>query len=222
MEKIDLIAKIKSDYANHKNVEKIISCINEDWIDDDDKVSILTGIARMIFIHLEDSEYSKEIILNEALQLCSHFYDYERVSCDLSRINCFEEGKKVAFDALEKYPLSEYYRVIAYNMAGNPNCNFDEPELSLKLFKEASRIAETADDFSLLANSYYNSRLNDKYNPTEENNKFIVDNYLLALHLEDDKDEKKYIKDDMKGCGIKLSAKEIKDRTALLVKERNL
>lgn len=220
LNKETVISELKNIHKGNEDLNECIQTIEGIVFEADDNSYRDVHLATVIYSYLKDTDYAKKIILDIALPRCDD--NWEAYSCifgGLSEIKCCVEAKKIIFEALEKYPTVENKCQAARYLAGYHNSCFKENEISFELFNEASKLATTPDEFSNIAFQYAKCYFYDENN--SEMKKFVEDHYILALHFEEDKDYKKSIKDDMKEHNIKLTAKELKDRTVTLIKERN-
>lgn len=213
-------------------IESILSdeCLaDKDWamkiintkIDEAKTVYDFEIIATTIVRQFDDKDWARKIY-QKALDVASseEFFGYQLVAQSIYNDMCdLIWAKEVYLIALEKYPEVENYVEVAELAAEDCEVCYNDKLWAKNLFEQAFSIAKTSSDYLKIANAFVDSEVYSPENDEDEAQRIWLDDlYVMALILEEDKDNKKYIKKDMKERGTVLNAKFIKDRGAELIK----
>ena len=148
------------------------------------------------------------------------FDNYQWLGLSISqRLEDKALAKDVLTKGLNKFPMSENYRSVAQETGDKYNDMHDK-EWTKELLEKAYSTAKSSNDYREIANVFIDAGLYDPEDDDDEKQiNWLSDLYILALVLTDDKDDKKFIKKEMKENNMARTAKYIKDRGAELLKD---
>jgi len=228
MTKEELLETIKGAYQDHEDIDYVIEEVENTYD------NYLGLVATTVFKSFQDKDLASKVLdaaINE-LEQKNEFEAYQFAAEGIVIILEDEDrARSILSLGLERFPETANYITAANLAAGDINSPFERNRNeAIQLLQKAEKFAKTSKHFNNIANGYYRNNLHlpedygDEYDESKlgEQEEWTHNLYSIAYVLEEDKDYKKYIREDIEENGLILGARTLNKIGKVLVKEKGL